>query len=158
MPCEITHEDLSEYALSDCAPERATKLAAHIGSCRECAARLAALRDVDVALGALPRRSPSAAGLLEARRALSQSIDDRRPPGAHEIMSLEEVAQFLRIAEEDLEAIVDQLPSFEIAGRIRVRRARLVEWIEQRELLQMRERMRGELTRAAREDDGRGVA
>jgi hypothetical protein len=106
----------------------------------------------------MPRRAPSPAGLLDARRALSQSIDDRRPPGEHDVMSLEEVARYLRISEEDLEAIADQLPTFEIAGRIRVRRARLVEWIEQRELLQMRERMRGELTRAAREDDGKGVA
>jgi hypothetical protein len=77
------------------------------------------------------RPAPMPAGeLLAVRRALSAEV---RGAGAPEVMTLPEVAEFLRIDEADLAEILDELPAFELAGRLRVRRARLVEWIEHRE-------------------------
>lgn len=49
------------------------------------------------------------------------------------IMNLEQAAAYLNIAMNEMIHILDDLPSFEIAGTIRFRRAQLKQWIETRE-------------------------
>jgi hypothetical protein len=48
-------------------------------------------------------------------------------------MTLEEVGKLLRLSSFELDSIMRELPVFELAGKIRVRRQRLFEWIESRE-------------------------
>ena len=48
-------------------------------------------------------------------------------------MTLDEVAAFLRIDPSDLGEVAEELPAFELGGQVRVRRERLIEWIQQRE-------------------------
>jgi hypothetical protein len=57
----------------------------------------------------------------------------RVPVPAGEILTLSEVAQFLRLSEDDLMDIASELPAFELAGKVLVRKAKLLEWIAQRE-------------------------
>ena len=64
---------------------------------------------------------------------MRQSLLDEMRGDLPEIMTPAEVAAFLRIPLDDLEEVFDELPSFEFAGHVRVRRERLLEWIEQRE-------------------------
>jgi len=95
-----------------------------------CRKRLDALRDADAAVRAWPRHEPSAGAVLAARRALAEEI---RRPASPEILTLEDIAEILRVTPAELSEVVDQLPAFELAGQIRVRRARLIEWIRRRE-------------------------
>lgn len=57
----------------------------------------------------------------------------RVPVPAGEILTLSEVAHFLRLSEDDLMEIASELPAFELAGKVLVRKAKLLEWIAQRE-------------------------
>jgi hypothetical protein len=88
------------------------------------------LRRVDALLKALRPEPPAAETLLDVRRALTR--ETRREP-VPEIMTLEDVAAFLQLSEEELGEIVEFLPAFELAGQIRVRRSQLIAWIEERE-------------------------
>ena len=73
---------------------------------------------------------PSPAALASVRKALQQAtVADT----SQQIMTLDQVATFLQIDSDQLGEIAETLPAFELAGQIRVRRAKLIEWIEQRE-------------------------
>ena len=60
-------------------------------------------------------------------------------------MTLDEVAEFLRVSLEELGEVVGELPAFELAGRVRVRRTKLIEWIEKRERAYARGRIESEV-------------
>jgi hypothetical protein len=130
VDCTLTYEELSRYAAGDLAAQRAREVKQHAASCDACRRRLGALSSLDAALSRAPRCEPPAQALLRVRRSLSREL---RGSGAPELMTLDEVAAFLRVGLDALEEIVLELPCFELAGQLRVRRSKLLEWIESRE-------------------------
>ena len=130
MSCELTYEQLAAYAAGDLDDAERDSMARHVDGCDDCRRRLAAIERADGALAALPRREPTASAILAVRRAVSNVT---RGGGEPEIMTLDEVADFLRISPKELGQIAEELPAFELAGRVRVRRSRLVEWVQKRE-------------------------
>lgn len=130
MNCDITYQELAALAAGDVSDERREELREHLAACAVCTERLAALGEVDAVLRALPPVAASASVILAARRVLSEVTRGARTP---EIMTLPEAAEFLRITPEQLGEIVEELPAFELAGQIRIRREKLIEWIQQRE-------------------------
>lgn len=130
MNCDVTYQDLAAFASGDADADRREQLDGHAARCRRCRKRLEALRRSDAALKALPKVAPSGSAILAARRAL---VEVTRGPRAPEIMTLADVAEFLRVTPEQLGEIAEELPAFELAGQVRVRRDRLIEWVQQRE-------------------------
>lgn len=159
MRCDVTHEELALYSAGEVDAgldeARTAELAAHVAGCAECRRRLDDLRETDSLMTGLRREEPSAGAVLEARRALSREVRGGRDP---EVMTLEEAAEFLRIAPRELDVAAWGLPVFEIGGRLRVRRSRLVQWIERRERSYARGSAASDLARIARGDFGKGVA
>ncbi len=140
MQCEISYEDLAAYAVGD-----AEHLGEHVRTCPACRERLAAMDRVDRDLRLLPRPEPSAGAVLAARRAVAR---ESRGTGGPEVMTLAEVAEFLRVPPDALADVVGELPAFEVGGQVRVRRARLVEWVAERERAYTRGRAESEVARA----------
>ena len=130
MDCHLTYEQLSEFAAGELDATRRAATEEHLAACERCRSRLQALRELDAGLGQLRRTEPPARAVLNTRRLLSHEVRREREP---ELMTLDEVAAFLRISLDDLEEIVLDLPAFELAGQLRVRRSKLLEWIEARE-------------------------
>ena len=125
MECDISYEDLAAFAAGD-----AEHLVEHVRTCPACRERLAAMERVDRDLRLLPRPEPSAGAVLAARRAVAR---ETRGVAGPEIMTLAEVTEFLRVPPDALAEVAGELPAFEIGGQVRVRRARLIEWIAGRE-------------------------
>ena len=146
MTCDVTYEELAAFAARDLGAEREQFLRAHAAECERCGQRLDALGKVDSSLRSLPRIEIPEQTMLSVRRALSRGIRAREP----EVMTLQEVADFLRVTLEDLYETVDELPAFELAGRILVRRVKLLECIEHRENSYRRQ--------VVQSDSARGVA
>ena len=155
MPCNVSYEELSRFTSGELEEERARELEEHLTKCRNCRERVQALREVNAALRALVPVEPTARAILNARRALSREL---RGGGTPEIMTLDEVADYLRMTLDDLEDVIGGLPAFELAGQVRVRRDRLIEWIEQRELVYVRRNIESSLARAWSGECGKGVA
>ena len=151
MTCDVNDEDLARHA----AGEQAVRAAGHVDGCAACQAKLAALRRADLLLRALPPARPSAAALLRVRRALAAEIHADR---AAEIMTLEEAAAFLRLTVGELDEIIGELPAFEVAGQVRVRRTRLTEWVAQREQSYLRANVGSWLSRSLAPTIEEGVA
>jgi len=94
----------------------------------------AALRDPDL---------PQAARL----RVLAAARARREPPGATpEVMTPDELAGFLRVAPEELDEVIADIPGFEVAGRLRFRRERVEAWMAERERLRENEILFGRLS------------
>lgn len=130
MDCDLTRDELAAHAAGELDAGRAGEVERHAAACAQCRRRLAALRAADAALAVLPRLEPPAGALLRTRRLLAEAVRGQAEP---EIMTLDDVAGFLRISLDDLEEMVLDLPAFELAGRLRVRRSRLLGWIQARE-------------------------
>jgi len=130
MNCNVSYEELAAFAAHDMAQGNLDGLRRHIETCEACRNRLAALEKVDGLLHAMVREEPPARAVLNAWRAV---LDETRDSRGDEIMTIEEVASFLKVPLDDLDLIVSEIPSFELAGHLRVRRVKLFEWIEDRE-------------------------
>ena len=155
MGCETTYQDLAAFATGELEPQRQTQIDQHLSDCSSCRERLTALSRTDNLLASLTPVAPGNSTVLAARRALSELI---RGPEVQEIMTLEETAGFLRITTEQLGEIMEELPAFELAGQIRVRRTRLIEWIQQRERSFTRQITESWVARASVHGIGTGAA
>lgn len=130
MDCGVTREELACLSAGDLTPERARAVRTHVATCGACRSQLEAIERLDAALALLPHAEPPSSALLNVRRAVSQEL---RGSGAPEVMTLDEAAAFLRISLDDLEELILELPAFELAGQLRIRRSRLIEWVTARE-------------------------
>jgi len=155
MGCNVADAELAEFAVGEMCTDRRRAIGRHLTECTACQRRLEALRKVDATLRVLPRMEPSARAILNTRRLLAREV---RRGDAPEIMTLDDVAEFLRIRIDDLEDIAEELPAFELAGEIRVRRSMLLEWIEQREQRYMLRNAECDVARIIAGAFGKGVA
>lgn len=130
MECDVTYEEVAGFVTAELDAARMAEVAEHVPHCERCRERILRLEQADAALQELQPTTPNPTAVLAARRALAETT---RGTGKSDIMTLEEVAEFLRISSAELGEVVEELPAFELAGRIRVRRERLCEWIKQRE-------------------------
>jgi len=130
VTCEFDWQTVAVYAAGEMEPAGREDFTKHLGGCRACKNRLEAIRTADGALASLAAYQPSPQALLATRRRLSEELRGGNRP---EIMTLQEAAEFLRISQQQLGEVLEELPAFELAGQVRIRRARLIEWIEQRE-------------------------
>ena len=139
-PCSLDEIALSQRLQGELSPEEADAIDAHVASCPTCAQRREALARLDDAIDALPRPS-LAPGRAQAilqnikRASTPPRTSKTAPETSSEIMTMDEVASFLHVDREDLdgELLDGGLPVFEFAGRLRMRRTRLLAWIEERE-------------------------
>lgn len=130
MNCEVTYDKLTAFAAGDLDEKGLAEIREHSEDCHRCTKRLEIIQKADSVLSTLLPVFPPPSTVLAARRAISEVTRNVLRP---EIMTLEEVAEFLRITPDELGEIAEDLPAFELAGQIRIRRTRLIEWIQQRE-------------------------
>ena len=155
MTCAFTAEQLAAWVAGDASDAESRQIHGHLAECPDCRRITEAIRRTDELLRTVRPMCPPAGIVLDARRALAAEL---RPSARADVLTLKEAAEVLRISDEDLGQIVDELPVFEIAGRIRIRRQRLFEWIERRERDYTRQRAASHVSRATRIRLAEGVA
>ena len=77
--------------------------------------------------------SRAARVLATVHAAAARPGDPARPGAWPDVMTPAEVAAYLRVTPEELELELPRMPFFEFAGRLRIRRAALEEWVGGRE-------------------------
>ncbi len=140
--CPSSAEDLSAYLLGEADATRAEAIEKHLDECCACRQRMAGLRQLEDAFATMQQPEPPAAAVLRARRRLRSLLGADPDP---QVMTLPEVAEFLRISGDELAVLVPDLPAFEIAGQIRVRRGKLIDWVEKRERAHLRTTIESEV-------------
>lgn len=99
------------------------------GACREELRRLRAALDL---LRTTSRVAPAPALAQWVAEAVRREAHEA-PPAAHEVFDIEELAAYLRVEVGDIHRSLDELPYFEVAGKLRFRRASIDRWIEAKE-------------------------
>lgn len=104
----------------------------HLAECEDCRSEVEGVATVRESLAPAPdEEGPGLDVLARVKRRLATAAEAAAPVA--EVLTPEEVAAFLQITLEELYENLDQLPVFEFAGRVRIRRRALEAWIEEKE-------------------------
>ena len=140
MNCEQCQELLSEFESGELTEEQAAQVHEHVEQCNECSELLKALEVSTELVCELtdeePPRSMSLRVLGKVDEMLAPDLTE-----APDILTPELLARFLGISLEQLEDDIHLIPGFEIAGQLRFRKERVIEWIEERERDRERQRV-----------------
>jgi anti-sigma factor RsiW len=127
-------EKLKHDWIDGIAPEgQGRLLEEHAKGCARCAASLQELETLRGLLRASAVEALPEAAHLRALGALLKAATEQAEPAASEIMTLAEVAAFLRISEAKVRNMLDEVPHFSVAGEVRFRRQSIERWIERQE-------------------------
>ncbi|MBN1880501.1 helix-turn-helix domain-containing protein [bacterium] len=103
----------------------------HLSICAECWTQAESARTLRMALEPFSELAMPDDADLRIRIALDHQL--RTPLADREVMDIEETAAFLGITVPELVNCLDNVPAFEVAGRIRFNRERLIRWMELKE-------------------------
>jgi hypothetical protein len=81
----------------------------------------------------LPRRSPGAETIMKISEAIHGEAKPARRTEFGPVMDMEELAEFLRVDAGTVGEYLDQIPCFELGGKLLFRRKSVEEWIAARE-------------------------
>lgn len=91
--------------------------------------------------------SPDEKSVQRMDMAIQNELDRQNVP-CHDILTFDEVAAYLRVSADLLKDYLDELPCFELGGKLLFRKEVVVDWIDQRE-----KRYRSELHRVSMKKD-----
>lgn len=156
MTCFETQEQITAWLDGEAEPECRAALEEHLDGCADCRAEASLLSGVSARVRSLPRLQPSASWDLGLERKLSalkvedlsaqivrlcaitealagrlRSLEAAATPG--EIMTLEEVAAYLRVTPEKVAEMLHELPRIEMNYEVRFRRSSIDQWLKLRE-------------------------
>lgn len=157
MECEQVRDELVKLMDNEISDEMRGAIQAHLDGCAGCSEELESLRDVKALCQHWKDVSPSRSWDMEFKRKLARSQRQptteleilrsaviglsRRvrelqesqvalPPTLEsEIMTIDELARYLRLSTDQIYDIIDQLPRFQIGYEYRFRRESIDQWI-----------------------------
>ncbi len=133
-------EQLIQFADGELDAAQSAAVREHLGECAECARAWRSIAAADQAIGKW-FAGPAPGVIRTVERSLTEELHRRVPAMEAEIMTVEEVADYLKIAPEEVAELLPELPLFELAGKLRIRRGRLLQWIEECEAVYRREKV-----------------
>lgn len=157
MECEQIRDEMVMFLDNEVSDEKREAIQAHLDSCADCSSELESLRSFKQLCQDWKDISPSREWTLEFRRKLANAREQpmtelevlraaviglsRRvreleesqslfPPTLEsEIMTVDELARYLRLSTEQIFDIIDQLPRFQIGYEYRFKRESIDQWI-----------------------------
>jgi len=114
----------------------------HLEQCTRCQLRLNDYVSLKQSLQAMFSKDLDHDADLRIRRRIRHNTGTGE---AGDILDMEDLARLLKIPVSEVVDLLDELPSFEIGGRLRFRRSRIMEWISGREQNLMRDRQESSL-------------
>jgi hypothetical protein len=135
MNCDACGERMPEYLEGGLPDSEVPILEAHVRGCAACRTELAETRDLLRLATRMPRRQPEAETVLRISARIHAAEGKARRTEFAPVMDLEELTQFLRVDRETVETYLDEIPCFELGGKLLFRRKSVEEWMERREMI-----------------------
>ena len=133
MNCQDLERLLPEYLAEALPDSDAREAKTHLASCERCRALIGDLDRIESAAGRLPPQEPSTPCLLKISEAIHQFARPARRTEFGPVMDMDELADYLRVDRLTLEVHLDEIPCFELAGKILFNRRSIEDWIRRKE-------------------------
>ena len=92
-----------------------------------------ALDKIELLAKGLPRYAPSTELVLKIKSSIHRQSKAERRTEFGPVLDIDELAEFLRVSKDIIEQYLDDIPCFELGGKILFRKKGIEEWIEGRE-------------------------
>ena len=134
MNCKQCKPLLSAYLDGESESEDVGGVRSHLEGCAECRSELAVLEEIAAAAPVLARFEPDDDAVL----AISSAIH-KRPPASRRtqfgpVLDMDELADFLRISRDTVGSYLEEIPYFELGGKLLFRRKSIEQWIRGKEM------------------------
>ena len=133
MNCETYAEWISEQMDGELDATRGQELNRHLAACESCRKTRQAMERLAAGIRGLTRHAPADRAALAINTAVHRLLPPPRRTDFGPMMDIEELAEFLRVTPETVGTYLDDLPSFELGGKLLFRRSSVERWIEKRE-------------------------
>lgn len=134
MNCEECVELLSEHLDSELPEEIEQKIRKHLGTCRNCRKEMNILNRITSAVRELPRHTPGTDVILKISESIHQSAPPPRRTEFGPVMDMDELAEYLRVEKETIALYMDEIPCFQLGGKLLFRKKSIEKWLERREM------------------------
>lgn len=134
MKCEQYRAQLSEYLDDDLPVEQQDEIDNHLGQCERCREELRRYEKLNTLAAKLPAFRPGTAVTLRIKTAFQAARPPERRTVFGPVMDITELADFLRVSQEVVGQYLDEIPSFELGGKLLFRRKSVEEWIGRKEI------------------------
>lgn len=133
MNCKECRKLLSEYCDSNLDGTKARAIKAHLKKCPACRDQQKLLEAMEATARTLPRHEPGTECLLNTLAAIHKNAGFARRTEFGPVLDFQELAEFLRVDLETVGKYLDEIPSFELAGKLLFRRKSVEDWIASKE-------------------------
>ena len=133
MNCQTCTDRLSEYADHELAGTEEREIKVHLDTCAECRKQFQRLEQIASAAATLKRHAPSADCLLKISKAIHQRTRPVMRTEFGPVLNFDELADYLRVDQEIIGQYLDEIPSFELGGKLLFRKKSVEAWIESKE-------------------------
>lgn len=133
MNCNECLKMLSEYCDHEMAEKSSREVDAHLKKCPACRQQLRLMESIGAAAMSLTRHAPGMECLLNTAAAIHKRAGMERRTEFGPVLDFDELADFLRVDCEIIGQYLDEIPSFELGGKLRFRKKSVEAWIESKE-------------------------
>ena len=134
MDCNECSSLLSEYQADELDKGKSRQVEEHLSACVECTKKFESYNRLDELVKGLPKYTPSGETILSLKSFIAHAGPaSRRRTEFGAVMDSEELAEFLRISIDILEQYIEEIPCFELGGKLLFRKESIEQWIAERE-------------------------
>jgi len=133
MECEKYCPLLSEYQEEELDKKLSGEIENHLVHCKKCKQELNALRKISSLAGELPRYAPKTETMLKIKSIIYGQTKTWKKTEFGPVLDIEELSEFLRVDQETIGLYLEEIPCFELGGKVLFRRESIEEWIAGKE-------------------------
>ena len=133
MNCVKCQDLMPDYQENQLADEIRRDIDLHLETCRECREQITLLDKIDNLAKQLPRHTPGADVTLKIKKAIYKELPAQRKTEFGPVLDFDELADYLRVDREIIGQYLDEIPSFELGGKLLFRKKSVETWIESKE-------------------------
>jgi len=133
MNCDACRQKISEYVEGDLPEKERLEVRKHAERCKQCRKELHIYERMTSLTANIQRHTPGTDVVLKISESIHRATRRQRRTEFGPVLDMTELADFLRVDRETIGQYLDEIPCFELGGKLLFRRKSIEEWIEKRE-------------------------
>lgn len=154
MNCNACEPLISPYLDGELEPDQMNAVEMHLASCEQCSESAQTIEFLTGGATELDPVTPGADVIMKTCAAIRNANPEPHHTTFGPVMDVDELMEYLHIDQETLELYVEELPFFELGGKLLFRTQSIDQWIQRREQLAGLTSQRGSAVSVADKEGG----